>query len=135
MVKAPLCDLFSFFSSLSKKDRSKFDFCFVILFLAQLCHSSRQDDKDKKREGTEYIRCIFSPQASISCCRQKNNVSARAGFMSKTLRGSFTAVGPGPAPGKHCGAGLNLRAQFSEHPFLCRECVEEARLWGKRRRR
>ncbi|XP_073937080.1 O(6)-methylguanine-induced apoptosis 2 isoform X2 [Castor canadensis] len=39
--------------------------------------------------------------ASISCCRQKNNVSARAGFMSKTLRGSFTAVGPGPAPGHY----------------------------------
>ncbi|XP_073937083.1 O(6)-methylguanine-induced apoptosis 2 isoform X5 [Castor canadensis] len=49
----------------------------------------------KKGTGT------FPSTASISCCRQKNNVSARAGFMSKTLRGSFTAVGPGPAPGHY----------------------------------
>ncbi|KAM6174103.1 O(6)-methylguanine-induced apoptosis 2 [Erethizon dorsatum] len=39
--------------------------------------------------------------ASISCCQQQNNVSARAGFMSKTLRGLFAASGKGPAPGHY----------------------------------
>uniref|UniRef100_A0A8C6QAU2 Sperm tail PG rich repeat containing 1 n=2 Tax=Nannospalax galili TaxID=1026970 RepID=A0A8C6QAU2_NANGA len=38
---------------------------------------------------------------SISCCRQKNNVSARAGFLSKTQRGSFPVARLGPAPGHY----------------------------------
>ncbi|XP_075851222.1 O(6)-methylguanine-induced apoptosis 2 isoform X2 [Microcebus murinus] len=39
--------------------------------------------------------------ASISCCTQRNNVSARAGFMSKTQRGFFTVPEKGPAPGHY----------------------------------
>ncbi|XP_047380793.1 O(6)-methylguanine-induced apoptosis 2 isoform X3 [Sciurus carolinensis] len=39
--------------------------------------------------------------ASLSCCKQKNNVSARAGFVSKTQRGSFTVPETGPAPGHY----------------------------------
>ncbi|XP_004465442.2 O(6)-methylguanine-induced apoptosis 2 isoform X1 [Dasypus novemcinctus] len=39
--------------------------------------------------------------ASVSCCQQKNNVCARAGFMSKTKRGIFTVPGIGPAPGHY----------------------------------
>ncbi|XP_066228150.1 O(6)-methylguanine-induced apoptosis 2 [Saccopteryx leptura] len=38
--------------------------------------------------------------ASVSCCRQKNNVSARAGFVSKTQKGYVTVAG-GPAPGHY----------------------------------
>ncbi|ELW47621.1 hypothetical protein TREES_T100021869 [Tupaia chinensis] len=37
--------------------------------------------------------------ASVSCCKQKNNVCARAGFTSKTQRGLFTVADKGPAPG------------------------------------
>ncbi|XP_037684103.1 O(6)-methylguanine-induced apoptosis 2 isoform X4 [Choloepus didactylus] len=39
--------------------------------------------------------------ASVSCCKQRNNVCARAGFMSKTKRGIFTVPGTGPAPGHY----------------------------------
>ncbi|XP_054427448.1 O(6)-methylguanine-induced apoptosis 2 [Pteronotus mesoamericanus] len=39
--------------------------------------------------------------ASIWSCKQKNNVSARAGFMSKTQRGFFTVTERGPAPGHY----------------------------------
>ncbi|XP_070116834.1 O(6)-methylguanine-induced apoptosis 2 isoform X5 [Equus przewalskii] len=39
--------------------------------------------------------------ASVSCCKQKNNVCARAGFMSKTQRGFFTVPETGPAPGHY----------------------------------
>uniref|UniRef100_A0A8C5K2M1 Sperm tail PG rich repeat containing 1 n=1 Tax=Jaculus jaculus TaxID=51337 RepID=A0A8C5K2M1_JACJA len=39
--------------------------------------------------------------ASLSCCKQRNNVSARAGFMSKTQRGFFPVSGVGPAPGHY----------------------------------
>ncbi|XP_023587778.1 O(6)-methylguanine-induced apoptosis 2 [Trichechus manatus latirostris] len=39
--------------------------------------------------------------ASISYCKQKNNVCARAGFMSKTQRGIFTITETGPAPGHY----------------------------------
>uniref|UniRef100_A0A2K6GD16 Sperm tail PG-rich repeat containing 1 n=2 Tax=Propithecus coquereli TaxID=379532 RepID=A0A2K6GD16_PROCO len=39
--------------------------------------------------------------ASISCCKQRNNVCARAGFMSKTQRGFFTVTEKGPAPGHY----------------------------------
>ncbi|XP_005394858.1 PREDICTED: O(6)-methylguanine-induced apoptosis 2 [Chinchilla lanigera] len=39
--------------------------------------------------------------ASISCCQQQNNVSARAGFISKTPRGLFAAADKGPAPGHY----------------------------------
>ncbi|KAM9242036.1 O(6)-methylguanine-induced apoptosis 2 [Dugong dugon] len=38
---------------------------------------------------------------SISYCKQKNNVCARAGFMSKTQRGIFTITETGPAPGHY----------------------------------
>ncbi|XP_016071710.1 PREDICTED: O(6)-methylguanine-induced apoptosis 2 [Miniopterus natalensis] len=37
--------------------------------------------------------------ASTSCCEQRNNVSARAGFLSKTQRGVFINTENGPAPG------------------------------------
>ncbi|XP_012666842.1 O(6)-methylguanine-induced apoptosis 2 [Otolemur garnettii] len=37
--------------------------------------------------------------ASITCCKQRNNVSARAGFMSKTQRKFFTVPEKAPAPG------------------------------------
>ncbi|XP_058409219.1 O(6)-methylguanine-induced apoptosis 2 [Diceros bicornis minor] len=39
--------------------------------------------------------------ASVSCCKQKNNVCARAGFVSKTQRGFFTITESGPAPGHY----------------------------------
>ncbi|KAI6056508.1 O(6)-methylguanine-induced apoptosis 2 isoform X1 [Marmota monax] len=39
--------------------------------------------------------------ASISCCKLKNNVSARAGFLSKTGRDSFTTTVTGPPPGQY----------------------------------
>ena len=57
------------------------------------------------------MRCAcFLPQASDSCCKQANNVCARAGFVSKTQRGLFTVCKTGPAPGKQllC-TGLDLR--------------------------
>ncbi|XP_037684104.1 O(6)-methylguanine-induced apoptosis 2 isoform X5 [Choloepus didactylus] len=62
------------------------------------------NDKDKEREGIEHSMHIFSlptSQASVSCCKQRNNVCARAGFMSKTKRGIFTVPGTGPAPGHY----------------------------------
>ncbi|XP_028370035.1 O(6)-methylguanine-induced apoptosis 2 [Phyllostomus discolor] len=37
--------------------------------------------------------------ASVWCCKQRNNVSARAGFVSKTQRGFCTAAERAPAPG------------------------------------
>ncbi|GAB5574692.1 O(6)-methylguanine-induced apoptosis 2 isoform X1 [Prionailurus iriomotensis] len=40
-------------------------------------------------------------RASVSCCKQRNNVCARAGFMSKTQRGFFTITDTGPAPGHY----------------------------------
>lgn len=56
---------------------------------------------------TEHRRALnmrggFSPaQASISICKQRNNVCARAGFLSKTPRGFVPSSEPGgPAPGK-----------------------------------
>ncbi|XP_049734228.1 O(6)-methylguanine-induced apoptosis 2 isoform X2 [Elephas maximus indicus] len=45
--------------------------------------------------------CTFPSMASISCCKLKNNVCARAGFMSKTQRGIFTITETGPAPGHY----------------------------------
>ncbi|XP_036888582.1 O(6)-methylguanine-induced apoptosis 2 isoform X1 [Sturnira hondurensis] len=39
--------------------------------------------------------------ASVSCCKQRNNVSARAGFVSKTQRGLCTAAERAPAPGHY----------------------------------
>lgn len=73
-------------------------------------HLSRQEDQDKEREDTGHTVLTFSPQASVSCCKQKNNVCARAGFMSKTQRGLFTVTESGPAPGKQPPrSGLDLR--------------------------
>ncbi|XP_006104169.1 O(6)-methylguanine-induced apoptosis 2 isoform X2 [Myotis lucifugus] len=37
--------------------------------------------------------------ASVSFCKQRNNVCARAEFQSKTQRGAFAIPGEGPAPG------------------------------------
>ncbi|XP_077631806.1 O(6)-methylguanine-induced apoptosis 2 isoform X3 [Crocuta crocuta] len=45
--------------------------------------------------------CTFPSMASVSCCKQRNNVCARAGFVSKTQRGFFTITAPGPAPGHY----------------------------------
>nr|XP_036873683.1 O(6)-methylguanine-induced apoptosis 2 isoform X2 [Manis javanica] len=45
--------------------------------------------------------CTFPSMASVSCCKQKNNVCARAGFMSKTQRGFFTRTETVPAPGHY----------------------------------
>ncbi|KAM7100263.1 O(6)-methylguanine-induced apoptosis 2 isoform 3-T4 [Molossus nigricans] len=59
------------------------------------------DDKDKEREDTGHSALSFSPQASISYCKERNNVSARAGFVSKTQRGFFTTTEKGPAPGQY----------------------------------
>ncbi|KAK1340369.1 hypothetical protein QTO34_018938 [Cnephaeus nilssonii] len=39
--------------------------------------------------------------ASVSYCKQRNNVCARAEFLSKTERGVFTIPGKGPAPGHY----------------------------------
>ncbi|XP_023075414.1 O(6)-methylguanine-induced apoptosis 2 isoform X2 [Piliocolobus tephrosceles] len=39
--------------------------------------------------------------ASVSCCKQRNNVCARAGFVSKTQRGSFVFAEKGPPPGHY----------------------------------
>ncbi|XP_053432104.1 O(6)-methylguanine-induced apoptosis 2 isoform X3 [Nycticebus coucang] len=43
----------------------------------------------------------FPSMASISCCKQRNNVSARAGFVSKTQRRFFTVTEKAPAPGHY----------------------------------
>ncbi|XP_036888584.1 O(6)-methylguanine-induced apoptosis 2 isoform X2 [Sturnira hondurensis] len=45
--------------------------------------------------------CAFPSMASVSCCKQRNNVSARAGFVSKTQRGLCTAAERAPAPGHY----------------------------------
>ncbi|XP_029804636.1 O(6)-methylguanine-induced apoptosis 2 isoform X2 [Suricata suricatta] len=45
--------------------------------------------------------CTFPSMASVSCCKQRNNVCARAGFMSKTQRGFLTIADTGPAPGHY----------------------------------
>ncbi|XP_030896503.1 O(6)-methylguanine-induced apoptosis 2 isoform X3 [Leptonychotes weddellii] len=45
--------------------------------------------------------CTFPSMASVSYCKQRNNVCARAGFMSKTQRGFFTIAETGPAPGHY----------------------------------
>lgn len=56
------------------------------------------------------MRAGFSPtQASIASCKQKNNVCARAGFLSKTPRGFIPSGSGGPAPGKKPVAGAWLR--------------------------
>ncbi|XP_037354279.1 O(6)-methylguanine-induced apoptosis 2 isoform X3 [Talpa occidentalis] len=39
--------------------------------------------------------------ASDSCCKQSNNVCARAGFISKTQRGPFILTDTGPPPGHY----------------------------------
>lgn len=62
--------------------------------------SPRQGDKDQGGEGAGHTTLSFSPQASVECCKQRNNVSARAGFVSKTQRGFCTATERAPAPGK-----------------------------------
>ncbi|XP_020951210.1 O(6)-methylguanine-induced apoptosis 2 isoform X7 [Sus scrofa] len=49
----------------------------------------------KKGTGT------FPSMTSVSCCKQTNNVCARAGFMSKTQRGLFMITETGPAPGHY----------------------------------
>ncbi|XP_047648524.1 O(6)-methylguanine-induced apoptosis 2 isoform X5 [Phacochoerus africanus] len=49
----------------------------------------------KKGTGT------FPSMTSVSCCKQTNNVCARAGFMSKTQRGLFMITEAGPAPGHY----------------------------------
>lgn len=69
--------------------------------MAYICHLSRQGGRDREPAGTEHA-CGFSPtQASIASCRQKNNVCARAGFLSKTPRGFIpSSASGGPAPGK-----------------------------------
>ncbi|XP_014402385.1 PREDICTED: O(6)-methylguanine-induced apoptosis 2 isoform X2 [Myotis brandtii] len=43
--------------------------------------------------------CAFPSRASVSFCKQRNNVCARAEFQSKTQRGAFAIPGEGPAPG------------------------------------
>ncbi|XP_054576984.1 O(6)-methylguanine-induced apoptosis 2 isoform X2 [Eptesicus fuscus] len=45
--------------------------------------------------------CAFPSRASVSYCKQRNNVCARAEFLSKTERGVFTIPGKGPAPGHY----------------------------------
>ena len=54
--------------------------------------------------------CACLPQASDYCCKQANNVCARAGFVSKTQRGLLAVSRTGPAPGEQllC-TGLCLR--------------------------
>ncbi|KAK2497265.1 hypothetical protein MC885_009393 [Smutsia gigantea] len=69
--------------------------------------------------------------ASVSCCKQKNNVCARAGFMSKTQRGFFTTTDTVPAPGKPpASLTRKLMCQIcsARHLFLLRGSpwVEEA---------
>ncbi|XP_010632136.1 O(6)-methylguanine-induced apoptosis 2 isoform X2 [Fukomys damarensis] len=56
--------------------------------------------------------------ASISCCQQQNNVSARAGFMSKTQRGLFAAADSGPAPG-HSDVNESLVKQSPKILMSC----------------
>ncbi|KAB1269049.1 O-methylguanine-induced apoptosis 2 [Camelus dromedarius] len=55
------------------------------------------DSVSLSKKGT----CTFPSMASVSCCKQTNNVCARAGFMSKTQRGLFTITEKGPAPGHY----------------------------------
>ncbi|XP_023578238.1 O(6)-methylguanine-induced apoptosis 2 isoform X1 [Octodon degus] len=58
--------------------------------------------------------------ASISCCLQQNNVSARAGFMSKTQRGLFAATDKVPAPG-HYDVNESL---VKESPKILMSCFK-----------
>ncbi|XP_023578239.1 O(6)-methylguanine-induced apoptosis 2 isoform X2 [Octodon degus] len=68
------------------------------------------------RKGT----CTFPSVASISCCLQQNNVSARAGFMSKTQRGLFAATDKVPAPG-HYDVNESL---VKESPKILMSCFK-----------
>ncbi|XP_042544365.1 O(6)-methylguanine-induced apoptosis 2 [Dipodomys spectabilis] len=56
--------------------------------------------------------------ASIACCRQKNNVSARAGFMSKTPREFFHIARRAPAPG-HYNVNESLVKQSPKTLMSC----------------
>ncbi|KAF6345776.1 sperm tail PG-rich repeat containing 1 [Rhinolophus ferrumequinum] len=58
--------------------------------------------------------------ASISCCKQRNNVCAQAGFLSKTKRGFFTMPERGPAPGHY-----NINDSLVKHsPKILMSCFK-----------
>lgn len=52
------------------------------------------------RSFSEGLVLVFSPQTCVSYCKQRNNVCAQAGFLSRTQRGFFRVTETGPAPGK-----------------------------------
>lgn len=55
----------------------------------------------QSRQALSMLSGFSHTQASIASCRQKNNVCARAGFLSKTPRGFIpSSASGGPAPGK-----------------------------------
>ncbi|XP_045638238.1 O(6)-methylguanine-induced apoptosis 2 isoform X2 [Ursus americanus] len=56
--------------------------------------------------------------ASVSYCKQRNNVCARAGFMSKTPRGFFAVPETGPAPG-HYNINESLVKQSPKVSMSC----------------
>nr|XP_051712650.1 O(6)-methylguanine-induced apoptosis 2 isoform X5 [Oryctolagus cuniculus] len=57
--------------------------------------------ESEKKGFNSQARRFYHKKASLSCCKQKNNVSARAGFISKTKRGVFTVPETGPPPGHY----------------------------------
>ncbi|XP_063144344.1 O(6)-methylguanine-induced apoptosis 2 isoform X7 [Rattus norvegicus] len=58
--------------------------------------------ESEKRGFNSQARRFYSKKASISICKQRNNVCARAGFLSKTPRGFVPSSEPGgPAPGHY----------------------------------
>lgn len=80
---------------------------------------------------------VFCPQASVSYCKQRNNVCARAGFMSKTPRGFFAVPETGPAPGKQppC-TGPDLRVNVpdplcGDRCFIGSLCGRSSALGGR----
>ncbi|XP_042807879.1 O(6)-methylguanine-induced apoptosis 2 isoform X8 [Panthera leo] len=54
--------------------------------------------ESEKKGFNSQAKRFYYKKASVSCCKQRNNVCARAGFMSKTQRGFFTITDTGPAP-------------------------------------
>ncbi|XP_042852425.1 O(6)-methylguanine-induced apoptosis 2 isoform X5 [Panthera tigris] len=57
--------------------------------------------ESEKKGFNSQAKRFYYKKASVSCCKQRNNVCARAGFMSKTQRGFFTITDTGPAPGHY----------------------------------
>lgn len=87
--------------------------------MAYICHLSRQGGRDREQAGSEHAGGFPPTQASIASCRQKNNVCARAGFLSKTPRGFIpSSASGGPAPG-HYNVNESLVRQSPKFLMSC----------------